>query len=247
MASFNLDLTDRVQQVISASICAATFFALRVSGWTKKNCPREHSVEWDSRVMGFIHGALQTVLAIFCLHEAKDYTDEEMVWGHSLIPITSCNIFIGFIAYDIVIVLAYKEIREVATIIHHTVFISLALICCHFYFLKFAFAWLMLTEASTPSLHIRWFMDVSGAKGNPWYIYNGLALTVIFFVVRVVFYGLGLAHMFLYLLPEINKAPHPVMRVVPYVVAAGYALNLFWFNKLFRGAMKVLSGKTKKK
>ncbi len=71
------------------------------------------------------------------------------------------------------------------------------------------------------------------------YLYNGLVLIATFIPTRVLLYGIGLADIYLNLLPHL-AAGGIVLRVVPLLLSAGYVLNLYWAAKLVRGAAKHL-------
>ena len=48
----------------------------------------------------------------------------------------------------------------------------------------------MLYELSTPLLNIHWFLDKIGMTGTSLQLYNGVALIITFFVVRLVYGGI---------------------------------------------------------
>jgi hypothetical protein len=102
----------------------------------------------------------------------------------------------------------------------------------------------MLTEATTPFINQRFFFDKAGMKSGSLYLVNGLLMTVLWFILRVLMFGwLGWR---LFLMREgIMALPfvHRAVALSSYVV--GYALQLFWFDKILRGALKALKGPKK--
>jgi hypothetical protein len=62
----------------------------------------------------------------------------------------------------------------------------------------------MLYELSTPLLNIHWFLDKAGMTGSSLQIYNGVALIVTFFAVRLV-YG---AYMSVQIYSDVWRAVH---------------------------------------
>lgn len=49
-------------------------------------------------------------------------------------------------------------------------------------------------EVSTPFLNFRNQMKIANYRGD-WYLYNGFAFAITFFVSRILFYGYGLVHL----------------------------------------------------
>lgn len=104
----------------------------------------------------------------------------------------------------------------------------------------------MLTEATTPFVNQRFFFDKAGMKASALYVANGLAMTLLWFLLRVLLFGwLGVRlyqmRASLWALPPL----HFCAAVFSYAV--GYALQLYWFAKIAKGALKVLAGTPKSK
>lgn len=93
-------------------------------------------------------------------------------------------------------------------------------------------------EATTPFINARYFMDKAGMKDNKLYFYNGLLMTLLWFIFRVcgfTFLGYRIFASF----HQLKTWPQTANVVGSWT--AGYALQLFWFYKMVRGALKVLS------
>ena len=108
--------------------------------------------------------------------------------------------------------------------IHHAIFVLVTAYVLAFSIFKFPFVWLSLGEASTPFVNFRradqkgaferrfarfssglttsidssenrWRLAVLGMKDSNWYLANGVAMAVSFFLARVLANGLGLYHL----------------------------------------------------
>jgi len=92
---------------------------------------------------------------------------------------------------------------------------------------------------SSPFLNIRWFLINSGRGDSVWMSRTNLAFGLTFFVVRVVLYTLGLAHMALALprILELQVLPTTSLAAIALLLCGGYALNLMWASKIWAMAM----------
>lgn len=103
----------------------------------------------------------------------------------------------------------------------------------------------VMTELTTPFINLRWFLHETGLKESRLYIANGLLMTALWFVVRILLFGwLGLRlHA---MRADLFAIPRWQTGVLLGSFATGFALQVFWFRKIAKGAFKVLFGKKKR-
>lgn len=101
-----------------------------------------------------------------------------------------------------------------------------------------------LLEASTPFVSLRKILAILGLKKSIWYIINGLVMTLVFFVCRVVFFP---AVYYLYsvehgasIIDTITKHVPPVCSISMLVL---FLPQIYWFGIMLRGGLKVICGK----
>lgn len=131
----------------------------------------------------------------------------------------------------------------------------------------------ILLEVTTPFVNARWFLDKCGLKSSTLYMANGLAMTLLWLIVRVLG-GAGIGVSIAYQWHEVPcsldpRCPAPgavcsrrcarvgaaqIAQISPAKQAAfavayvlGYGLQLFWFSKIAKGALKVFTGPASKK
>ena len=81
---------------------------------------------------------------------------------------------------------------------------------------------------------------ISGLKNHPVYLYNGLMMIAVFFIVRpctltYLFYRLMMSN-------EDLSAFNPMLIALLWIgFIAGVVLNLYWFYKMITGALALLS------
>lgn len=98
----------------------------------------------------------------------------------------------------------------------------------------------VIMEATTPFVNQRWFFAVSGTpKSGYLYIMNGLIITVLWFLLRILlFFWLGVR---LYFMREQVLSMHwAVSSLLLFSWAGGFALQILWFRKILKGALKAV-------
>ncbi|OEU11763.1 hypothetical protein FRACYDRAFT_244886 [Fragilariopsis cylindrus CCMP1102] len=157
------------------------------------------------------------------------------------------SLFLGYLQWDILWLLYHRKDQSssnfIGTFIHHIIFISISqYVLSGTYFCK-PFAWLSLTELSTPFLHIRWLLAATGSNKNEnytnIYYYISLCFAITFIVTRVIGYGLGLIDIWIsgyqYWYP-INGLKYGVILGLH----LGYILNLFWSIKVISALFRAI-------
>ena len=143
--------------------------------------------------------------------------------AHLLVARTNI-IFVSYLLYDVCHVLhQYPKLGKVDTVLHHVLFIVCSFINGTYGIMAFAFGWLIVGEASTVLLNIRWFLiqlsgrssisSSSGGGGDG--ICDGkssgrsgsgsttvvlldtinILFAITFLIVRVLIYTLGVVHL----------------------------------------------------
>jgi hypothetical protein len=201
---------------------------------------------WAASVVSTLHASIVVVLAIEALLSGQFYSKD--LFYTTPASDTVVHIFWGYILYDILLAFYYvKEWTDgsfvTPNIIHH-----MACLITYGQFSAYGIGHLFalmgaFVEVTTPFVNLRWFLEKTDLKGGSLYFYNGVTMAVLWLLARVV--GMGSSGFDLWgHRGDFNKM-HLVQAttlVVAFVV--GYSLQLFWFYKIVKGALKVLSGPT---
>jgi len=155
-----------------------------------------------------------------------------------------CNlVFMGYLCSDLILMLMYQKGMpgNVEMAIHHV-----TVVVCWFIFTrdKFGYSYGLignLCEATTPFVNLRFFLDKAGMKNSSIYLINGIMMTVLWFLLRVVLVA-WVGFRFYAMRKQIFSLPplHISTMVLLYVV--GFSLQLLWFRKIVKGALKALAG-----
>uniref|UniRef100_A0A452GLV3 TLC domain-containing protein n=1 Tax=Gopherus agassizii TaxID=38772 RepID=A0A452GLV3_9SAUR len=144
----------------------------------------------------------------------------------------------GYLLYDLLLLLRYwKTLGDSLFVCHHLV----ALYAYGYvlsrgvlpYFANFR----LLSELSTPFVNLRWFFDTVGQPRSSWFVLaNGLAMTVVFFLVRIAVIPSYYARMLAwYGTPEYARLGLAVQVAWIVPSLALEVLNLVWMYKIIRG------------
>ncbi|GAB0492801.1 hypothetical protein MMPV_004071 [Pyropia vietnamensis] len=163
--------------------------------------------------------------------------------------ITNCMLG-AYLAFDLVHVLAaYPRLGKADTVAHHVAFLFCSAAAGSLHLFPFMFGWLVIGEASTPLLNLRWALIKAGRGDGQGVVWASTAFAIVFFCTRFVVYGTGLFDVL-----------RTVRLVVPWVggwrrggvlvaaimvfVVGGWGLNMMWLREIWRLAQR--GGRKKK-
>lgn len=160
------------------------------------------------------------------------------------ISYVTLSLSLGYFLADTWMMMVVHDRRDLQTemVVHHAVcavctFVAVASGMGHVFV-----AWLLVSEATTPFVNARWVLDKMGLKTRSVYLYNGMALAGMWVVVRVLLF---IAYFWFVYSTWENTA-----KIIPFEIHVGlvlavplvlFALNLFWFAKIVRGARKLFA------
>lgn len=204
---------------------------------------QHEEAEWRSRVLSTIHAVILTIGSFFCFSEWPHYPGDDG-WTVTnpdvrYYPELFASIFAGYLQWDLLWQLYHKKTNlNVASIVHHALYIPITHYVLWGRFFTRPFAWLSLGELSTPFLNLRWFFAVLKQKESKWYKLHSNIFAAFFLFTRVLCYGLGLVDIWL-ARKVLLQLPYGLHGVILGVHLA-YLLNLFWAGKVVSGIMKLI-------
>lgn len=88
--------------------------------------------------------------------ETRHMSDYDSIFKIAWAPDFFARIFIGYLVYDMAVMLwYYNELRDPTAILHHFIFLQAAVYVVAHSLMAYPFSWLALTEISTPFLNLR--------------------------------------------------------------------------------------------
>lgn len=148
----------------------------------------------------------------------------------------------GYFIYDSLVVLYHFKDDGVAYLIHGVLCMVTYGLATRFHVFQFYAPTFLLFETTTLFVNLRWLLVELQLKDSKLYFYNGLALLIAWFLVRIVW---GYSSSYLFWVDTISayqKALLPLPLVLWYTMAnVGLNfLNTMWFCKIVKGAIKAL-------
>ena len=253
---------------------------LRVARWLipapKDDKEKDVRRFFPKQITGAVHAAIVAVHAAIILRWMVALAPEDQYYvragGHGLT--TSQRdfvehtwwLFMGYLVQDTThMVIQYPNLGKMDMMIHHVVFCVAAVLAGSTQTMTLPFSWLLLGEASTPILTVRWCIQsasmtmksekvITVAKalgykgaavssvhnaGKALEFLNGVCLIITFFLVRIVVYSIGYPHMiWAWRTGILSPVPDAVCSAVSGLVGIGALLNMHWFSIMIGKAMK---------
>lgn len=197
---------------------------------------------WRSSVVSSVHAVLVVKLALDGASALEMWTTDDF-FGSSPESSRANRVFLSYLAYDLTNVLYWRKRWSgwKATAIHH----AMGLACWTTIETRGVAHVLgitaILTEITTPFVNTRWFLAETGLKKSVLYMVNGLVMTLLWFVFRILlFIWLGFR---LYAMRfALFAIPPDQSNVIELSFVIGFTLQVFWFRKIAKGAYKTLAG-----
>ncbi|XP_055784178.1 TLC domain-containing protein 4-B-like [Salvelinus fontinalis] len=202
----------------------------------------QQKVEWNSRTVSTLHAL---VVGFFCLYILlfDDAVNEDPVWGDPTLVKINVGMTTGYLISDLLLIFYYwKAIGDKFFVVHH-----LAALYAYYYvlghgMLPYFANFRLLAEFSTPCVNQRWFFEVLGyPKSSKPNIANGMAMALVFFLVRIAVMPLYYSRMWsvygteaFYRIPPEGRAAWIISSVSLDV------MNVMWMHKIARGCYKVM-------
>ncbi|XP_051021602.1 TLC domain-containing protein 4 [Acomys russatus] len=203
----------------------------------------EKKIEWNSRVVSTCHSLLVGIFGLY-LFFFDEATIADPLWGDPTLVKVNVGVSAGYLISDLLLILTnWKVIGDKFFIIHHC-----SAIAAYYFVLQNGVAgyianFRLLAELSSPFVNQRWFFEAlkypKFSKAN---VINGVLMTVVFFIVRI----LAIPPMYFYMYSVYGTEPYirlgfPVQFAWITSCSALDVMNVMWMIKITRGCVKVLS------
>ncbi|KAL1198458.1 hypothetical protein V5N11_022639 [Cardamine amara subsp. amara] len=202
-------------------------------------------MEWNNRGFSTFHAVFTSVASIYLLVISDQF--DENVHGDSVINSTTrlseavMGISLGYFLLDLAMIFwHFPTLGGIEYVFHHGLSMFAIILSVTSGQSQFYIFIVLLSEATTPFVNLRWYLDTSGQKGSKAYTLNGIALFLGWLVARILLFIYFFVHMYLHF--------HQVKQVFPLgfyslltIPPALAMMNLLWFYKITKGLIKTLS------
>eukprot|EP00252_Welwitschia_mirabilis_P017436 TRINITY_DN3865_c0_g1_i4.p1 TRINITY_DN3865_c0_g1~~TRINITY_DN3865_c0_g1_i4.p1 ORF type:complete len:268 (+),score=19.92 TRINITY_DN3865_c0_g1_i4:279-1082(+) len=206
---------------------------------------KAQQIEWSNRGISTGHAILITVVSIYILFMSdtfQDYTQSTPVTLRNT-PFTSfmLGVSMGYFISDLAMIIwLYPTLGGMEYIVHHllsisSIFLGLYTGDAHIYIFK-----VLLSESTTPSVNLRWYLDAAGLKKSKLYIVNGVFMFFAWLVARIILFIYIFIHMYMHY--DEVKLIIPIGFWFLFIALPLFALmNVYWFWRILLGMKKTLT------
>jgi len=227
--------------ILSFITCWGLFFAsdivfARLFLFYNKELSKGDRAEWGSRVVSTIHALLVTIVASYVLStDARVRND--LVSGYNMLQDWNLRILIGYMSYDLLLVLGTKQLRSIGSVIHHLLCLVGAFSCLGWHQLQLVTVLLTCTEITTPFVNMRWFLAAAKETSSTAYLVNGILMTLGFLTIRAVALPSAVFYAICTQWAALQEISGALMAFLFICVTGLPFLNTYWTYLMVKGLM----------
>lgn len=190
MSSFQSKAAANLIQIvffIAINLCSFVLIGsnLRKYVGVLKTVPDNMNRSMVLRIISIFHSTFVTLMCLYILYYDEELNQNRLLYFSTAISFT-LNFSIGFLIFDVIIMLADPKEFEWFYLLHHAVSIVAFYACSTAGVFPYIALFRLTSEASTPFLNLRWFLLTLNKKHTRLYLINGIILIAVFFLVRII-------------------------------------------------------------
>ncbi|XP_031125993.1 TLC domain-containing protein 4-B-like [Ipomoea triloba] len=208
------------------------------------NLSKAQQVEWNNRSISTVHAIFITAMALhiaFWSDLFSDHLSGLITFRSSTLSTCVLGVSVGYFIADLgMMIWFYPTLGGMEYVVHHLlsmIAITYAMLTGEGQLYTFM---VLVSEATTPSVNLRWYLDVAGMKKTKAYVINGVVMFSAWMVARILLFIYMFYHVYIHYnqVKEMHRSAVFLVLVVPLVLAI---LNLMWFGKIVMGLKKTLA------
>ncbi|XP_039049115.1 TLC domain-containing protein 4-like [Hibiscus syriacus] len=204
-------------------------------------------VDWNNRLWhSTTHAIFISTLSLYFVFLSDLFSDPKLlgliVFRSSTLSTFGLGVsFSWYFFSDLAITLwQYPSLGGIEYVIHH-ILSGIAVAYSMFTGEAHLYTYMVLiSEVTTPEIHLRWYLDTAGMKNSIAYLINGIVIFIGWLIERVLLFGYMFYHVYLHY-DQVMK-----MHTFGYILVFGVRsalgiLNMMRFGKIIRGLLKTLA------
>ncbi|KAL3332582.1 hypothetical protein AABB24_032919 [Solanum stoloniferum] len=218
----------------------SSIYFKRYAGFSKSQ-----QVEWNNRSISTVHAIFITAMSLCLAFWSDLFSDDQLsglvIMRSSTLSTSVLGVSVGYFLTDLAMILwFYPSLGGMEYLVHHLlslVALSYAMLTVEAQFYVYM---VLLSEATTPGINLRWYLDVAGLKKSKAYLINGFMMVFVWLVARILVFIYVFYHFYVHYdqLMKVSSFGIFLVCVVPLVLAV---MNLVWFWKIVKGLKKTLA------
>ncbi|KAL3507765.1 hypothetical protein ACH5RR_033147 [Cinchona calisaya] len=206
---------------------------------------KSQKIEWNNRAISTFHAIFITTMSLFFVFWSDLYSDDRFATAitlrHSVLSTFALGVSLGYFLTDLGMILwFYPSLGGLEFVVHHLLsMVSLIYATLtgegHIYTYM-----VLIYEATTPAVNLRWYLDTAGMKKSRPYLINGIVMFFSWLVAKILLFMYLFYHIWAHYdqVKQMQTLGLCLVLVVPSVIAI---LNLVWFWKIFMELKKTLA------
>jgi len=212
------------------------------------NLPQIGKNAWINRTVSCVHA---TLILSGALYELILDDCDRILWNNPLYGSTiSAEIIMcitmGYCIYDLFDCIIHPTVGLISIAIHHIAVFSCLIASVTFHIANIWAMLMLLTEATTPILHLRWFLLKYNMENTKAYTFTGVALIGGFIIFRILVQLILFLGVYLHF-DDCSK--HHKALVISFLsqIISLFILNCYWLYLILSGALAIIASWNKKK
>ncbi|GMI82196.1 hypothetical protein like AT1G31300 [Hibiscus trionum] len=202
-------------------------------------------VDWNNRGISTTHAIFISALSLHFVFWSDLFSDPQLsgliVFRSSTLSTFGLGVSLGYFFSDLAMTLwQYPALGGMEYVIHH-ILSGIAVAYSMFTGEAQLYTYMVLiSEVTTPEIHLRWYLDTAGMKQSIAYLINGIIIFIGWLIARVLLFGYMFYHVYLHYDQVIKMHTFGFVLVFGVPSALGI-LNMMWFGKIIKGLVKTLA------
>ncbi|KAM3269928.1 TLC domain-containing protein 4-B isoform X1 [Capsicum chacoense] len=205
---------------------------------------KSQQVEWNNRSISTVHAILVTTMSLYLAFWSDLFSDNQLsgpvIMRSSTLSTFVLGVSMGYFLTDLAMILwFYPSLGGLEYLVHHLlsmVAVTYAMLTGKGQLYVFM---VLVSEATTPGINLRWYLDVAGMKKSKAYLVNGFMMVFAWLVARILLFIYLFHHVYIHY-DQVKHLPSFaifLLSVVPLILTV---MNLVWFWKIVKGLKKTL-------
>ncbi|KAK4355826.1 hypothetical protein RND71_024797 [Anisodus tanguticus] len=206
---------------------------------------KSQQVEWNNRSISTVHAIFITAMSLYLAFWSDLFSDDQLsglvTMRSSTLSTFVLGVSAGYFITDLAMILwFYPSLGGLEYLVHHL----LSMVAVTYAMLtgegQLYVYMVLVSEATTPGINLRWYLDVAGLKKSKAYLINGFMMVFAWLVARILLFIYLFCHVYIHFdqVRQMHTFGIFLVSVVPLVLAL---LNLVWFWKILKGLNKTLA------
>ncbi|CAH8346092.1 unnamed protein product [Eruca vesicaria subsp. sativa] len=202
-------------------------------------------IEWNNRGISTVHAIFISLMSLYFVFFSDFFSNQTtlqglMVFRSSPLSNFGLGVSVGYFVADLgMIIWLYPSLGGFEYIFHHSlsgVAVAYSLFSGEAQLYTYM---VLISELTTPSINLRWYLDTAGLKRSKAYLINGVAIFLAWLTARILLFIYLFYHVYMHYdqVVEMNTFGYLLVFVVPTALSV---MNLMWFGKIVKGLKKTL-------